>query len=144
MRLNRPLLLISVVLLPIVAYEACFRSWCLYRHWRVRAAGGAVRVHWGLEAGSRPAIFDNPATAGCYVFLNGANVDDRNLAVVDCYDCLNLLDLSNTKISSSGLASLPNMRVFKLRLQRDCLGDATSIFSKTSATLGGFTWPTRA
>ena len=136
MRVNRSLLLICLILVPFLGYEACFRSWCLYRHWRVRAAGGSVRVRWGVESGSRPAIFDEPATAGCWIWLDGTAVNDANISMLGCYDDLLVLDLSQTKVTLRGIASLPNMHVHRLVLRGDSLGDAGEHFLENFSGIG--------
>ena len=114
MRINRSAVVIGIALLPFVI---C-RAWWFCRHSAVRLAGGSVRVRWAAESGSRPAIFDNPGAGGFYVFLNAANVNDANIAMLDCYYGFIVLDLSNTNVTSAGLDSLPNLRSRHVEIAR--------------------------
>ena len=130
MRISRSAILITVAILPIFAYGTCFRSWCLYRHSKIRAAGGLVQICSGNEGETRPATFDDPAAGSYSVFLGHGNVNDANIAMLDCYHTFFILDLSNTNVTQAGLDSLPNLRAYVLRLRGVRLGDTDGRFLK--------------
>ena len=56
-------------------------SWC---HTRLRMAGAAPRVTYGVEGGARGAIFDDPAAVR-YVWVNDAAFDDAKASLLSPY-----------------------------------------------------------
>jgi hypothetical protein len=128
--------LIAVVVLPLVVYEAAFRSWCIYRHSLLWAAGGAFYVRRGVEGDRRLAVLDDPATPG-WIFLGGADVDGGNIAILDCYRGLRVLDLSGTKVTPSALESLHGVSVDTLRLRGVRLGDTAGGFLENFPSVRG-------
>ena len=114
MKLSRLFVVVGAIAILLAVSAVCFRPCRFFcQHMRIRTAGGSVDVRSSVPNGRRAAIFDNPATSGCWVHLNGADVDDGNVAMLDCYDGLHLLDLSNTKVTVAGLKSLPSMRMYQ-------------------------------
>ncbi len=117
---------------PFLVYEAGLRSWCFYRHARIRAAGGSVRVLRRdvgiLFPNGGEVLFRDPRVGGFSVYLGRANVNDANIAMLDCYPGFYTLDLSYTKVTSAGLDSLPNLRAYTLRLRGVRLGDTKGRF----------------
>ena len=86
------------------------------------------KISSGNEGETRPATFDNPAAGSYSVFLGHGNVNDANIAMLDCYHTFFILDLSNTNVTQAGLDSLPNLRAYVLRLRGVRLGDTDGRF----------------
>lgn len=128
MRCNRSFLVISVVVLPILVYQVGLLGWCYSRHARIRAAGGSL-----VKPGEGEVLFGDPRVGSVSVFLGTGSIDDANIRMLDCYHAFFILDLSNTKVTSAGLESLPNLRVSVLRLRNVRLGDTAGHFLEDPA-----------
>ena len=108
---------------PVVvalAVWVCWNSphWCrsLWRHTRLRMAGGTVLVRYGVEGHMRPAFFDDPAEVRA-IWLNSPAFDDQNISLLKGYKRLWRLDLSQTKITSAAIKELDCRNLSWLQLR---------------------------